>query len=107
MANLKKGDIIQILRKGYYICDSPYDAANQKPIVLLNIPDGTKKDNPTGLKTTTTASSGATASGATAAAPSGPEVDQLNEQIAQQGEKVRELKANKSTPKVNYREITE
>lgn len=99
MAQLKKGDIIQILRKGYYICDASYDAANKKPCRLLNIPDGTKKEKPTGLKTTTTAAAAGDASGTTAA--SGPEVDQLNEQITQQGEKVRDLKANKSTPKVN------
>ena len=40
--------------------------------------------------------------GATAAAVvSSPEADKLVEQITQQGEKVRNLKGNKSSPKVN------
>ncbi len=103
IAQLKKGDIIQILRKGYYICDAPYDAKTQQPCRLLNIPDGASKDKPTGLKTTTTAaaaSGDASGASATTTTASGPEVDQLIEQIVQQGEQVRQLKANKSTPKV-------
>ncbi|KAG8184855.1 hypothetical protein JTE90_016200 [Oedothorax gibbosus] len=48
LANLKKGDIIQIQRKGFFICDEPYDPSTQRytscsgPIVLFYIPDGTK-----------------------------------------------------------------
>jgi len=98
LAQLKQGDIIQILRKGYYICDTPYDAATQQSCRLLNIPDGGTKEKPTSLKATDTA---AKAAGDTSksSVTSGPEVDQLIEQIVQQGEKVRELKTNKSTPK--------
>ncbi|CAF0785356.1 unnamed protein product [Didymodactylos carnosus] len=48
LANLKKGEYIQILRKGYYICDQPYES-QQKPCILYNIPDGAK-DKPTSLK---------------------------------------------------------
>jgi hypothetical protein len=99
MAQLKKGDIIQILRKGYYICDTPYDAATQQPCRLFNIPDGTTKENPTGLKTTNIAAAGDAST--TTAAASSPEASQLAEQIVKQGDKVRELKSNKSAPKVN------
>jgi bifunctional glutamyl/prolyl-tRNA synthetase len=124
MAHLKKGDTIQILRKGYYICDSPYDAANKQPCRLLNIPDGGTKEKPTSLKATDTTATTAKAAGdkskssttsvtasdkskssATTVVAS-PEIDRLTEQIVQQGEKVRELKANKSTSKVNEIWIT-
>jgi bifunctional glutamyl/prolyl-tRNA synthetase len=111
MAQLKKGDTIQILRKGYYICDSPYDAANKQPCRLLNIPDGGTKEKPTSLKATDTTATTAKAAGdkskssATTVVAS-PEIDRLTEQIVQQGEKVRELKANKSTSKVNEIWIT-
>ncbi|KAI8848751.1 tRNA synthetases class I, catalytic domain-containing protein [Chytridium lagenaria] len=37
----KKGDIIQLERKGYYIVDDAYDAAKpSKPIKVISIPDG-------------------------------------------------------------------
>lgn len=99
MAQLKQGDIIQILRKGYYVCDSPYDAASKKPCCLLNIPDGATKEKPTSLKATDTAAKAAD-DHSKSSATSGADVDQLVTKIVQQGDKVRELKANKSTPKV-------
>ncbi|KAI8871763.1 glutamyl-tRNA synthetase [Ramicandelaber brevisporus] len=40
-AELKKGDIIQLERRGYYIVDQAFDAANPATsIKLINIPDG-------------------------------------------------------------------
>ncbi|KZV43694.1 putative glutamate--tRNA ligase, cytoplasmic-like [Dorcoceras hygrometricum] len=39
MRNLKRGDIIQLERKGYYRCDIPL-VRSSKPIVLFAIPDG-------------------------------------------------------------------
>ncbi|CAF4038366.1 unnamed protein product [Adineta steineri] len=103
MAHLKKGDIIQILRKGYYICDSPYDAATKQPCCLFNIPDGGTKEKPTSLKSTDTAATAAAANASNdkskSAVVSSPEADKLIEQITLQGDKVRDLKANKSTPK--------
>ncbi|CAH8571844.1 unnamed protein product [Dicrocoelium dendriticum] len=50
---LKKGDIIQLQRRGYYICDMPYDpkcAATgfESPCVLIQIPEGTAKSEVTG-----------------------------------------------------------
>lgn len=96
---MKKGDIIQILRKGYYICDSPFNAASNEPCRLLNIPDGAVTAKPTALKTTNNATPN-TAATATAAA-SGPEVDQLVEQITKQGEVVRQLKTDKAAKVVH------
>jgi glutamyl-tRNA synthetase len=45
MKELKKGDIIQLERKGYYIVDVPFDASNPtSPIILFDIPDGRTKE---------------------------------------------------------------
>lgn len=43
MASLKKGDIIQLERKGYYIVDQPHGGAD-RPAILFNIPDGRTKN---------------------------------------------------------------
>jgi glutamyl-tRNA synthetase len=44
MKSMKKGDILQLERKGYYIIDVPYDENSPtKPIVLFDIPDGRAK----------------------------------------------------------------
>ncbi|CAM6096286.1 unnamed protein product [Calypogeia fissa] len=45
MRNLKKGEIIQLERKGYFICDIPYFRSS-KPIVLIAIPDGRQRPPP-------------------------------------------------------------
>ncbi|KFM81927.1 Bifunctional glutamate/proline--tRNA ligase, partial [Stegodyphus mimosarum] len=48
LASLKKGDIIQIQRKGFFICDEPYDfttlryTSREGPLILFSIPDGSK-----------------------------------------------------------------
>lgn len=39
MRNLKKGEILQLERKGYFRCDVPF-VRPSKPIVLFAIPDG-------------------------------------------------------------------
>lgn len=45
MRNLRRGEIIQLERKGYYICDVPYIRPS-KPITLLSIPDGRQRPPP-------------------------------------------------------------
>ncbi|CAH8618148.1 unnamed protein product [Schistosoma haematobium] len=52
LCHVKKGDIIQIQRRGFYICDAPYESAclatgHESPCVLINIPDGSSKDDTT------------------------------------------------------------
>lgn len=48
LAALKKGDIIQLQRKGFFICDTPYDdssirhTSREMPLILISIPDGSK-----------------------------------------------------------------
>ena len=40
LKHIKKGDIIQLERRGYFICDQPYDEATGKCVKLILIPDG-------------------------------------------------------------------
>lgn len=52
LSSLKKGDMTQLQRRGYYICDQPYQPVSpytgrDSPCVLLNVPDGHQKDMPT------------------------------------------------------------
>ncbi|MEQ2265003.1 Bifunctional glutamate/proline--tRNA ligase [Xenotaenia resolanae] len=52
LKSLKKGDIIQLQRRGFYICDQPYEpvspnSCKESPCVLLYIPDGHTKEMPT------------------------------------------------------------
>ncbi|XP_070578959.1 bifunctional glutamate/proline--tRNA ligase-like [Ptychodera flava] len=52
LAKLKKGDIIQLQRRGYFICDQPYEPASrytgcESPCILFDIPDGRQKEMPT------------------------------------------------------------
>ncbi|KAL7674564.1 hypothetical protein ACOME3_000841 [Neoechinorhynchus agilis] len=56
MKNIEKGEIIQLQRRGYFICEQPYMQATaasglKSPCVLYNIPDGTTKESPTSLMT--------------------------------------------------------
>ncbi|KAJ7298321.1 hypothetical protein O6H91_Y004100 [Diphasiastrum complanatum] len=45
MRNLKRGEIVQLERKGYFICDSPF-IRSSKPITLILIPDGRRSPPP-------------------------------------------------------------
>lgn len=50
LSNVKKGDIIQVQRKGFYICDHPYTAKSgysdkEAPLLLIYIPDGHIKES--------------------------------------------------------------
>lgn len=44
LKRVKKGEIIQLQRKGFFICDVPYASnsysAREQPIILFHIPDG-------------------------------------------------------------------
>ncbi|EGT60361.1 hypothetical protein CAEBREN_23022 [Caenorhabditis brenneri] len=88
---LKKGDIIQIQRKGFYIVDQPYCLKSelssvQTPLLLIAIPDGhTGKDNEKVQKNTT--------STVTAASPTDNEGMEVYQKIEKQGILVRDLKA--------------
>lgn len=45
LKRVKKGEIIQVQRKGFFICDVPYATMSpyslqEQPIILFHIPDG-------------------------------------------------------------------
>lgn len=61
LSKLKKGDIIQLQRRGFFKVDEAYQGADmntckEHPIILFYIPDGHTKENPTaGVPKNTTA----------------------------------------------------
>ncbi|KAK2853483.1 hypothetical protein Q5P01_006144 [Channa striata] len=111
LKNLKKGDIIQLQRRGFYICDQPYEpvspnSCKDSPCVLLYIPDGHTKEMPTAGskdKSKNQASSSSAAPTSVAAStptsapkPSPTSAGDLFSSIGAQGEAVRQLKAAKA-----------
>lgn len=52
LKSVKKGDIIQLQRRGFFKVDNAYEqpsefSSAQSPIILLHIPDGHTKEMPT------------------------------------------------------------
>lgn len=119
LRKLKKGDIVQIQRRGFFIVDAPYkdptpNSCKAANIRLIAIPDGTSssygvpgkpaaapqpaaqpaaKGGQKKAEAPAKAAAKAEASKPTPVAASG---DELNESIAKQGDKVRQLKADKA-----------
>lgn len=118
LKNLKKGDIVQLQRRGFYICDEPYEpisphSCKEAPCILIYIPDGHTKEMPTsGSKEKTKVASvkkeakpkGKSAeevvkdSPAPAPQPAGVSGSplELYNKVTAQGELVRDLKAKKA-----------
>ncbi|XP_030270069.1 bifunctional glutamate/proline--tRNA ligase isoform X3 [Sparus aurata] len=116
LKNLKKGDIIQLQRRGFYICDQQYEpvspnSCKESPCVLLYIPDGHVKEMPTaGSKdksksqasnntpaaTAKAATTTAKAASTSAPAPASTSSGDLFSNIVAQGETVRQLKTAKA-----------
>ncbi|XP_017281365.1 bifunctional glutamate/proline--tRNA ligase isoform X2 [Kryptolebias marmoratus] len=120
LKNLKKGDIIQLQRRGFYICDQPYEpispnSCKESPCVLFYIPDGHTKEMPTAGskdKSKSQASSNTPATSTKAAPTSAPapapapapgsasapvSATDLFSSIVAQGEAVRNLKTAKAS----------
>uniref|UniRef100_A0A8B9JFV7 Bifunctional glutamate/proline--tRNA ligase n=1 Tax=Astyanax mexicanus TaxID=7994 RepID=A0A8B9JFV7_ASTMX len=114
LKELKKGDIIQLQRRGFYICDQPYEpisphSCKESPCVLLYIPDGHTKEMPTAgskdkskptAKTVkdepvSSSKSKPAPSSSTTQAPSG-DASVLFSSIVAQGDLVRQLKTDKA-----------
>lgn len=110
LKNLKKGDLIQLQRRGFYICDQPYEpispnSCKESPCILFYIPDGHTKEMPTaGSKDKSksqpqnSASSTAKAPSRSPAAPASAPTSatDLFSHIVAQGDAVRNLKAAKA-----------
>merc|ERR1719402_1414177 len=113
LRNLKKGDVVQIQRRGYFICDVEYRTFNPavgraRPVVLIAIPDGTPGSyGPPGKAqpaTTKAPAKGGKKEAAKAKKPAAPASqpsqgsggDDISAKVAAQGDKVRQLKADKA-----------
>ncbi|XP_059171364.1 bifunctional glutamate/proline--tRNA ligase-like [Physella acuta] len=109
LASLKKGDIIQLQRRGYFICDQPYEPVSphtgrDSPCVLINIPDGHQKEMPkAGSKHKETKEEAQSKKGKSSEKspqeeqpPSSVLTGDLGDKISAQGELVRKLKADKA-----------
>ncbi|XP_073409433.1 bifunctional glutamate/proline--tRNA ligase-like isoform X3 [Dendrobates tinctorius] len=113
LKTLKKGDIIQLQRRGFYICDETYEpispnSCKEAPCVLIYIPDGHTKEMPTSGSKEKTKSAGAkkeTKAKPTEAAVNDAPVPSpvsaadpsvLYNKVTAQGDLVRELKTKKA-----------
>uniref|UniRef100_A0A672T247 Bifunctional glutamate/proline--tRNA ligase n=1 Tax=Sinocyclocheilus grahami TaxID=75366 RepID=A0A672T247_SINGR len=99
LKDLKKGDIIQLQRRGFYICDQPYEpisphSCKESPCVLLYIPDGHTKEMPTAGSKDKSKTKQAPVSSPAPAAPGDSSV--LYSSLVAQGDLVRQLKTDKA-----------
>uniref|UniRef100_A0A8B9G268 proline--tRNA ligase n=1 Tax=Amazona collaria TaxID=241587 RepID=A0A8B9G268_9PSIT len=116
LKELKKGDIIQLQRRGFFICDQPYEpvspySCKDAPCILIYIPDGHTKEMPTsGSKEKTKAETAKKEAGSAAKRKSTPPVGDTSaptctvseghlaiyNRVSAQGDVVRDLKAKKA-----------
>ncbi|XP_037046618.1 bifunctional glutamate/proline--tRNA ligase [Bradysia coprophila] len=92
----KKGDIIQLQRRGYFKVDRAYAPPSiytgvTSPIILLEVPDGKEKPS-----TQAPAANKETAPAKQTAKPAANNTSDINEKIKQQGDIVRDLKTKKA-----------
>uniref|UniRef100_A0A8C2Q2L4 Bifunctional glutamate/proline--tRNA ligase n=1 Tax=Cyprinus carpio TaxID=7962 RepID=A0A8C2Q2L4_CYPCA len=103
LKDLKKGDIIQLQRRGFYICDQPYEpisphSCKESPCVLFYIPDGHTKEMPTaGSKDKSKSQTAAKPVSEGRVSPAAPgDSSVLYSSIVAQGDLVRQLKTDKA-----------
>ncbi|XP_065885207.1 bifunctional glutamate/proline--tRNA ligase-like isoform X2 [Dysidea avara] len=120
LRDLKNGDIIQLQRRGFYICDrpyvppSPYSSLGELPCILFNIPDGKQAVLPSEPKSPQkvprvqkTSQQGTPPTvPVVAAAAAGDDVDTLKKQIEQVGNQIRQMKATGADKAVIDNEVT-
>lgn len=123
LKNVKKSDIIQLQRKGFFICDSPYEppsihSGRESPIILFSVPDGHTKEMPTAggpkkagdisVKEKATSAKGKAAEKSPedeGAPPVSNDPASISSLIQSQGELVRQLKAEKAEKTVIDTEV--
>jgi len=135
LASLNKGDIIQLQRRGYFICDQAYEQASrhsgrETPCVLFHVPDGStagmmnqgkdKQKGSGGSNTSSTARSSkkqskqttsqkeskATLSTSTTSATGHtPDQQKLYDSVTAQGDKIRTLKSAKAAKEAVLAEV--
>ncbi|XP_032538065.1 bifunctional glutamate/proline--tRNA ligase isoform X4 [Chiroxiphia lanceolata] len=116
LRDLKKGDIIQLQRRGFFICDQPYEpvspySCKDAPCILIYIPDGHTKEMPTsGSKEKTKAETAKKEASSAVKGKSAPLVGHTStptcsvseghliiyNRVSAQGDTVRDLKAKKA-----------
>jgi len=113
LKSLKKGEMVQIQRRGYFICDREYSGYDQsigksRPVVLLAIPDGTPNSYGPPVKTapvqvkgkeankTPAKGKGANSTSQKAVNSNNGDIGKLLDEIKEQGDKVRILKEAKA-----------
>ncbi|XP_014470889.1 PREDICTED: bifunctional glutamate/proline--tRNA ligase [Dinoponera quadriceps] len=98
LKRVKKGEIIELRRKGFFICDVPYApvspySSREQSVILFHIPDG-RMAPPSKV-----ANAAPSMAAPSANVPSGEQTRNaqvINEKIVAQGDKVRRLKTEKA-----------
>uniref|UniRef100_A0A8B9PQF6 Bifunctional glutamate/proline--tRNA ligase n=1 Tax=Apteryx owenii TaxID=8824 RepID=A0A8B9PQF6_APTOW len=114
LRELKKGDIIQLQRRGFFICDQPYEpvspySCKEAPCILIYIPDGHTKEMPTSGSKEKTKAETAKKEASSAVKGKSVQLDTsapgctasedplvIYNRVAAQGDTVRDLKAKKA-----------
>jgi bifunctional glutamyl/prolyl-tRNA synthetase len=104
LRNLKKGDIIQLQRRGFFKVDVAYETMSlftckEQPIILFYIPDGHTKESPLAVNVKagpTTGKNERSSKSGSADRESVKSASEINSEIIKQGDVVRNLKSQKA-----------
>ncbi|CAH1364621.1 unnamed protein product [Tenebrio molitor] len=104
LRNLKKGDIIQLQRRGFFKVDAAYETMSlytckEQPIILFYIPDGHTKESPLAVNVKagpTTGKNERSSKSGSADRESVKSASEINSEIIKQGDVVRNLKSQKA-----------
>ncbi|EFN80646.1 Bifunctional aminoacyl-tRNA synthetase [Harpegnathos saltator] len=113
LKRVKKGEIIELRRKGFFICDVPYApispySSREQSVILFHIPDGrmAPPSKVPATNTTVTVPNTVTALSINASNDKrAKDVHVINEKIITQGDKVRRLKVEKADKAVIDAEV--